>query len=99
MADCFFVPELQQAPTSAQAAAQFLLQWLLPSTAETLHTRGKDIVSGKLVIADRCKIANNANVDYLVSIHANAAQFLLQWLLPSTAETLHQSTVFLPHCC
>ena len=35
-------------------------------------TREKDIESGKLVIADRCKIANNAGVDYLVSIHANA---------------------------
>ncbi len=39
---------------------------------DVIMTRGKDIVSGKLVIADRCKIANNANVDYLVSIHANA---------------------------
>ncbi len=39
---------------------------------DVVMTREKDIVSGKLVIADRCKIANNANVDYLVSIHANA---------------------------
>ncbi len=39
---------------------------------DVIMTRGKDIVSGKLVIADRCKIANSANVDYLVSIHANA---------------------------
>ena len=35
-------------------------------------TREKDIESGNLVIADRCKIANSASVDYLVSIHANA---------------------------
>ena len=35
-------------------------------------TREKDIASGKLVIADRCKIANDTGVDYLVSIHANA---------------------------
>lgn len=39
---------------------------------DVVMTREKDIVSGKLVIADRCKIANNAGVDYLVSIHANA---------------------------
>ena len=39
---------------------------------DVVMTREKDIVSGKLVIADRCRIANNANVDYLVSIHANA---------------------------
>ena len=39
---------------------------------DVVMTREKDIVSGKLVIADRCRIANSANVDYLVSIHANA---------------------------
>ena len=39
---------------------------------DVVMTREKDIVSGKLVIADRCRIANNAGVDYLVSIHANA---------------------------
>ncbi len=39
---------------------------------DVVMTRTADIASGKLVIADRCKIANNANVDYLVSIHANA---------------------------
>lgn len=39
---------------------------------DVVMTREKDIESGKLVIADRCKIANNASVDYLVSIHANA---------------------------
>lgn len=39
---------------------------------DVVMTREKDIESGKLVIADRCKIANNAGVDYLVSIHANA---------------------------
>lgn len=39
---------------------------------DVVMTRDKDIESGKLVIADRCKIANNAGVDYLVSIHANA---------------------------
>ena len=39
---------------------------------DVVMTRTADITSGKLVIADRCKIANNANVDYLVSIHANA---------------------------
>ena len=39
---------------------------------DVVMTREKDIVSGKLVIVDRCKIANSANVDYLVSIHANA---------------------------
>ncbi len=39
---------------------------------DVVMTRTADITSGKLMIADRCKIANNANVDYLVSIHANA---------------------------
>ncbi len=39
---------------------------------DVVMTRTADMTSGKLVIADRCKIANNANVDYLVSIHANA---------------------------
>ena len=39
---------------------------------DVVMTREKDIESGKLVIADRCKIANSASVDYLVSIHANA---------------------------
>ena len=39
---------------------------------DVVMTREKDIASGKLVIADRCRIANSANVDYLVSIHANA---------------------------
>ena len=39
---------------------------------DVVMTREKDIASGKLVIADRCRIANNAGVDYLVSIHANA---------------------------
>ena len=39
---------------------------------DVVMTRTADIASGKLVIADRCKIANDANVDYLVSIHANA---------------------------
>ena len=39
---------------------------------DVVMTRTADIASGKLVIADRCKIANSANVDYLVSIHANA---------------------------
>ena len=39
---------------------------------DVVMTRTADITSGKLVIADRCKIANNAGVDYLVSIHANA---------------------------
>ena len=39
---------------------------------DVVMTRTADITSGKLVIADRCKIANSANVDYLVSIHANA---------------------------
>lgn len=39
---------------------------------DAVMTREKDIESGKLVIADRCKIANSASVDYLVSIHANA---------------------------
>ena len=39
---------------------------------DVVMTRDKDIASGKLVIADRCKIANSASVDYLVSIHANA---------------------------
>jgi len=39
---------------------------------DAVMTRTTDITSGKLVIADRCKIANNAGVDYLVSIHANA---------------------------
>ena len=39
---------------------------------DVVMTRTADITSGKLVIADRCKIANDANVDYLVSIHANA---------------------------
>ena len=39
---------------------------------DVVMTREKDITTGKLVIADRCKIANDANVDYLVSIHANA---------------------------
>ncbi len=39
---------------------------------DVVMTRTADITSGKLVIADRCKIANDVNVDYLVSIHANA---------------------------
>lgn len=39
---------------------------------DVVMTRTADITSGKLVIGERCKIANNANVDYLVSIHANA---------------------------
>ena len=39
---------------------------------DVVMTRSADIASGKLVIADRCKIANDTNVDYLVSIHANA---------------------------
>lgn len=39
---------------------------------DVIMTRAADITSGKLVIADRCKIANDANVDYLISIHANA---------------------------
>lgn len=39
---------------------------------DVVMTRTKDIAAGKLVIAERCKIANDANVDYLVSIHANA---------------------------
>ena len=39
---------------------------------DVVMTREKDITTGKLVIAERCKIANDANVDYLVSIHANA---------------------------
>lgn len=39
---------------------------------DVVMTRSADIASGKLVVADRCKIANGANVDYLVSIHANA---------------------------
>ena len=39
---------------------------------DVVMTRTADVTTGKLVIADRCKIANDANVDYLVSIHANA---------------------------
>ncbi len=39
---------------------------------DVVMTRTADITSGKLVIAERCKIANSVNVDYLVSIHANA---------------------------
>ena len=39
---------------------------------DVVMTRSADIASGKLMIADRCKIANDASVDYLVSIHANA---------------------------
>ncbi len=39
---------------------------------EVVMTRNSDIKSGRLVIAERCKIANEAGVDYLVSIHANA---------------------------
>lgn len=39
---------------------------------DVIMTRDADIPSGKLTIAQRCQIANNASVDYLVSIHANA---------------------------
>lgn len=39
---------------------------------EVVMTRNSDIKSGRLVIAERCKIANDAKVDYLISIHANA---------------------------
>ncbi len=39
---------------------------------EVVMTRNSDIKNGRLVIAERCKIANEAGVDYLVSIHANA---------------------------
>lgn len=39
---------------------------------EVVMTRNSDIKSGRLVIAERCKIANDAKVDYLISILANA---------------------------
>ena len=42
---------------------------LLRNGVEVIMTRESD---KKLVIAERCKIANDAGVDYLVSIHANA---------------------------
>ena len=44
---------------------------LLRNGVEVVMTRESD-KEGRLVIAERCKIANDAKVDYLVSIHANA---------------------------
>ena len=44
---------------------------LLRNGVDVVTTRESD-KEGRLVIAERCKIANDAKVDYLVSIHANA---------------------------
>ncbi|GEM_PF-3364588 len=44
---------------------------LLRNGVDVVMTRESD-KEGRLVIAERCKIANDAKVDYLVSIHANA---------------------------
>ena len=51
--------------------AQQVKAALLRNGVEVVMTRESD-KEGRLVIAERCKIANDAKVDYLVSIHANA---------------------------